>query len=172
MKKDVLYYSKLFGEHEDYIYDNKSERIKKLQFIILIIAYLVIAFIQSLTVKEGQYANIISGVIAQIQVFISVVLVARYNKKGYIATVVLNGLLACRVALTVFMGKNITAAPGIVVPLCTIITMYVLYITVNRLSVALQKLEENKEELLALVEEAEDAYEKVRMMNIELANRK
>lgn len=99
----------------------------------------LISQIQADTISKGDIiAQIkvsdtsVNGIIAQIQVIISTLLVIISRKKGFIAGVVLNLISVLSVALQIFKSGNLSSVPGIVVPLCTIITIAIIYMFSSR----------------------------------------
>ena len=98
-------------------------------------------------------APTLNGVVAQIQVMISVILVLSTPQKGYIAAVLINGIQSLLLAVRVFLYGDTYAAPGIVVPVCTIITLTIIFLFSRRIQCKLKEIREQKDELEALYEE-------------------
>jgi diguanylate cyclase (GGDEF)-like protein len=70
----------------------------------------------------------LNGVIAQAQVLISATMVVVANKKGYIASVILNLLNSVYTLITaVILAGNTQSIPGVVVPVICIVTMSIIY---------------------------------------------
>ncbi len=74
----------------------------------------------------------INGIISQFQVIISTLLVILSRRKGFIAGVILNLISVLFVAVQIFKSGNLSSVPGIVVPLCTVITIAIIYMFSSR----------------------------------------
>lgn len=66
------------------------------------------------------YKSIISGMIAQLQVLVSVFLVLHPMKRGFLVAVLLNLCEAAGAFRSAFFKGNMNALPGIVIPICSI----------------------------------------------------
>jgi len=69
---------------------------------------------------------LIAGILAQSLVIISVLLVIRVPKFGYICAVILNSLLSLSAISFLILAKSYNAVPGIVLPLVTIIILTII----------------------------------------------
>ena len=150
---------------ERYI-DNKAIAYEKkfitwLKIGICIIAYLSLMAIQS----KKATGQSLSGIIAQLQVIISTFLVVGVKKIGLLIAVIINILQSIIVTCSVLFQGNISAAPGIFVPLCTIITISIISFFGRRLNIKLREVSEQKEELCALYEEISATEEEIRQQN-------
>jgi len=94
-----------------------------------------------------------NGVAAQLQVMLSVLLVLSVQEKGYIAAVLINGIQSLLLAGRVFLYGDTYAVPGIVIPVCTIITITIIFLFSRRIQGKLKEIRQQKEELEALYEE-------------------
>lgn len=113
-------------------------------------------------------APTLNGVVAQIQVMISVILVLSTPQKGYIAAVLINGIQSLLLAVRVFLYGDTYAAPGIVVPVCTIITLTIIFLFSRRIQCKLKEIREQKDELEALYEELTANEEELSHQNKQL----
>ena len=84
---------------------------------------------------------------------ISVYLVVSAVKNGYIIGVSINVIQFLLVARNVFSRGNISSAPGMILPICTIITITIIYVFSRRLNQKYEEIKEQKEELVTLYEE-------------------
>lgn len=129
-----------------------------------LILYLAIIVIQS----EGFTFQSISGIMAQFQVIISTYMTVSVKKIGYIFAVACNILQSVIVTQVVVFGGNISAAPGIFVPICTIVTISIISFFIRRLNIELREVTDQKEELCALYEEISATEEEIRNQNSRL----
>ena len=75
----------------------------------------------------------ITGIISQFSALSTVLLVILCNKPGYIASVVLNGLSSLYTLIfAVILRSNLTALPGVAIPLIGILTNTVIFFYLNR----------------------------------------
>ena len=107
-----------------------KEKNKASNMAALIVGIIVFLALFAFQGKMSQKGNMsLNGIIAQLQVLISTVLVITNKKRGFISAMVLNafnGLFVLIIA--VIMRGQKTALPGVFVAVCTIITMAILYI--------------------------------------------
>ncbi|MBR6986236.1 MAG: GGDEF domain-containing protein [Ruminococcus sp.] len=70
----------------------------------------------------------VSGIIAQLQVMISAILVLTNKKRGFITAVILNVFnLGFITLFSIVLAKNFNALPGVAVALCTLIISGIIY---------------------------------------------
>ncbi|MBR2283070.1 MAG: diguanylate cyclase [Ruminococcus sp.] len=81
---------------------------------------------------EKAGSSSLNGIIGQFHVLISVVLVLTNRKRGYIAAIILNLLNSFLAFGAVFATKNMSAAPGGVVPLVSILISGLIYLFLSR----------------------------------------
>lgn len=84
------------------------------------------------------------GVISQVHVMISVYMVARVRKNGYWVASILNCITCIIALLQVIFSNNMHALPGIVIPLCTIITINIIVFYMRRLNLKAKEMQEIK----------------------------
>lgn len=117
--------------------ENKTK--ENIVLVIGIILFVAIMFIQSQISRAGAQAmpggaggaspiQSLNGVIAQAQVLISATMVVVANKKGYIASIVLNLLNSLYTLITgVILAGNTHSLPGVVVPIICIVTLSIIH---------------------------------------------
>lgn len=107
-----------------------KEKNKASNMAVLIVGIIVFLALFAFQGKMSQKGNMsLNGIIAQLQVLISTVLVITNKKRGFISAMVLNAFNGLFVLIiTVIMRGQKTALPGVFVAVCTIITMAILYI--------------------------------------------
>lgn len=124
----------------------------------LILALGLIAFIGA-TIYQARYSKDNSGwqgVVAQLQVMVSVFMVLYVPKKGYMVVLMMNVLQSIMVTFQVTIGGNTRALPGIFIPVCTIVIVSIIELFSSRLvAKAEEVIEEQKkrtEDILELQE--------------------
>lgn len=142
----------------------KKMNVEWIKISICIIFFVITMFMQQ--INSSQY-NIV-GIIAQFQVMASTYLVVDLKKRGYLIAVTLNIFMSIMVAGFVFIGGNTLLIPGIVIPLCTVVTISIISFFGNRLKQKLKEVSEQKEEISGLYEEIMATEEEVRQQNIRL----
>lgn len=116
-------------------------------FIISILVFLGLFMLQARMAMQGYQA--LNGVIAQLQVLASTVLVTTNHKRGFIAATLLNAFNALFVFVTqIILQHNMTVLPGVVVSLVTIVIVLVIYIYLNRMQKMHEELNANYEQLI------------------------
>lgn len=108
------------------------------------------------------------GVAAQLQVIISTYLVIWVKKQGYPIAVTINLVVSAMVTILVFSSGNMNAVPGIIVPICTIITISIISVYGKGLDAKLEEASKQKEELATLYEELAISEKEIRKQNIQL----
>jgi len=89
-----------------------------------------------------------NGVIAQLQVLVSTFMVVNVPKKGFYTASILNGLHCLFVALiSLVIEKNPNAAPGVLIPLCTIVIITIIYLYAQKISKTNQELSSSNAQL-------------------------
>jgi len=109
--------------------DSDSDSNKTSHIVCLVIG--IIAFASTIFVQNALSANGIAdmnSVIAQIQVIISTLLVILSRRKGFIGGIILNFMVFIMASLQFFVKNNSMALPGMIVPICTIITISIIYV--------------------------------------------
>ena len=99
-------------------------------------------------VNGGMSRLAINGVIAQLQVLVSTFMVVNVPKKGFYTASILNGLNCLFVALiSLVIEKNPNAAPGVLIPLCTIVIITIIYLYAQKISKTNQELSASNAQL-------------------------
>ncbi len=89
-----------------------------------------------------------SGIIAQVQVLISIFMVASLGKKGYVAAVCLNAVRAVLSFLEVVIVYKELIRVSVVLPLITIVTITIIYVFSLKALKSKTELEKNNRELM------------------------
>jgi diguanylate cyclase (GGDEF)-like protein len=76
----------------------------------------------------------ISGSLAQIKILLSAFIVLAINKKGYIAAALLNFGTTITTTMAVVKNNDVSAVPGMIVPISTLILCTIIFIFSNRIS--------------------------------------
>ena len=130
-------------------YEHKSEYRPWIKIIICLILYVAIVVIQ---VSTSSNSNI-KGTVSQIQVMLSIYMVRSTKKRGFVCAVIINVILSLMVAKMFFINGNMNALPGIVVPICTIVTISIIFFFDNSLNNKIKEVIKQKEELCTLYED-------------------
>jgi diguanylate cyclase (GGDEF)-like protein len=145
-KTDMNFFNRYLDKKERF-YEKKN--ISTIKIIICVILYASLIFFQ----KKIQSSDSILGVLAQVQVLISVFLVVSTSKNGYVTALFLNIIQSFIVTFQVLVYGKIGTTPGIFVPLCTIVSVSIIYIYSRRLNNKFIEINMQKEELITLYEE-------------------
>ncbi|MBC3796095.1 GGDEF domain-containing protein [Acetobacterium tundrae] len=108
----------------------------------------------------------IGGIAAQFQVMISTYLVISVKKQGYLIAIAMNMVVSVMVAFVVFGNGNTNAIPGVIVPICTIITISIISFYEKSLDAKLEEVSQQKEELADLYEELTTSEKEIIKQNI------
>lgn len=143
----------------------ENKKLSGLKIGICVILFITVIFLQ---VRLSALSNI-AGVIAQIQVMVSVYLVVAVRDKGYLIAVGINILASLLVLFGVVIGRgNLEAIPGVVVPLCTIITISIISFYEKSFNTKLTEITEQKLELSALYDELASSEKEFLQQNVKL----
>jgi len=151
-----------------YIEKNAPLHEKKYASWISIIIYLFLYTLTMILQLHSSSASNISGIISQFQVLLSVYLVVKIPKKGYITAIIVNLFQSFMVAKVVIINGEVGSAPGIVVPLCTIATISIISLFDRRLKHEFAEVQKQKEELVILYEEVAATEEELSQQNEQL----
>lgn len=121
--------------------------------IVGIIIYLVTIVMQGRISQAAAQGNTsisgLNGVISQVQVLISVIMVVMTHKKGMITSAVLNLINGVYVLVfAVLLAKSPAALPGTVAPIITIVTCFIIYSYHVKARKANEELTKTNSELL------------------------
>lgn len=148
--------NKLFGA---------SKHAARIKIGICLLLYFAVLYLQ---VRLASFSNI-AGVIAQFHVMLSVYLVVAVRDKGYQVAVGINLLISLFIGIrVVFLTGNIDAIPGIIVPLCTILTISIISFYEKEFESKLAEATAQKKELSVLYDELASSEKKVLEQNIKL----
>lgn len=136
----------------------KKSGLKDVAYLILgIIIFIGLFVFQTVNQKNAaQMSNVgggmsrlaMNGVIAQLQVLVSTFMVVNVPKKGFYTASILNGLNCLFVALiSLVIEKNPNAAPGVLIPLCTIVIITIIYLYAQKISKTNQELSSSNAQL-------------------------
>ncbi len=134
---------------------------------VIFIVFWCLIYLGMLAIQAIFSFQIIQAVVAQLQIVVSVVLTARYYKTGYLLAITLNMLSIICVILNGLALGNLLFV-GVIIPLGTIVSVSFLFGIIRKLHKAMKESDAQREELVKLAEEAEEAYEEVRKMNEQL----
>lgn len=161
--KNLTRLKKNYLEKKKTVTENK--KVSGLKIGISVILFITVIFLQ---VRLSALSNI-AGVIAQIQVMVSVYLVVAVRDKGYLIAVGINILASLLVLFGVVIGRgNLEAIPGVVVPLCTIITISIISFYEHSFNAKLSEITEQKKELSALYDELASSEKEFLQQNVKL----
>jgi len=160
---------RLANLRKNYLENKKNGAENKLasrfKITICVILYITIIFLQ---VRLSSFSNI-AGVVAQMQVMVAVYLVVAVRDKGYQVAVALNIMASLLVLVAVVIGQgNLEAIPGVVVPLCTIITISIISFYEKSFNTKLTEITEQKLELSALYDELASSEKEFLQQNVKL----
>ena len=158
---EMNYFNRFFYNKE-HIYEKTY--ISVIKIIVCILLYVSIILIQS----HSQSSESIKGIVSQFQVMISVYLVVSVVKKGYVIAVILNIIQIILVTKNVIINGYTNAAPGIVVPVGSIITITIIYLFSRRLKQKFEEINDQKEDLITLYEELAATEEELSQQNKQL----
>lgn len=139
--------------------------ISRIKITLCLIVYLTALWLQiNLSATPS-----LSGIMAQIQVMVSVYLVVAIREKGFQIAVFINILVSLIIGIKiVFMTGNMDAIPGIIVPLGTIITISIIMFYERSFDVKLTQVTEQKQELSNLYDELARTEKEILQQNVKL----
>lgn len=117
--------------------------------IIYLVTFMMQGKISQMTAQGNSALSGLNGVISQVQVLASVVMVVMTHKKGMITSTVLNLLNGVYVLVfAVIISQNPRSLPGTVAPVITIVTCFVIYSYHVKARKANEELTKTNNELL------------------------
>jgi len=144
---------------------DESRQFSRIKIGICLLLYFTVIFLQ---VRFSSFSNI-AGVVAQLQVMISVCLVVIAKEKGYRIGVAINLLASAFVGIIIVLGAgNLKAIPGIMVPLSTIIIISIISFYGKRVDSNLAEVAAQKKELSVLYDELANSEKEVLEQNQKL----
>jgi diguanylate cyclase (GGDEF)-like protein len=111
-----------------------------------VIAYIILMIAQN----RVQQMNItfINGLIAQIQNILVVLMTVKVQKRGFIASAIVSAISCLQTLIGgVIIGGQMTALPGVVIPLVTILMSYFIYNYSSKMQIANDELSVTIDEL-------------------------
>lgn len=142
--------------------DNMASSIR---ILICLLIYFLAIFMQ---IRLSTLSSV-AGVLAQIQVMASVYLVVAVRARGYRIAVAMNILVSLFVGIIVVIGAgNLDAIPGVVVPLCTIVTISIISYYEKGFESKLTEATEQKKELSNLYDELASTEKEILQQNVKL----
>lgn len=162
--------SKIKTTWEKYYLGKKNKRVEKklylwIEICICLLLYVVISVIQVQMVKS---AIDLAGIVAQIQVMISIYMVISIKNKGYVIATAINLINVLIVTAILLTTGNSRVLPGVVVPIGTIITISIIWFYGKGVDSKLAELSRQKEELSFLYKELAISEKKRIKQNLEL----
>lgn len=153
---------KLYSDPNAEVEENKY--VSWIKLCIGLLLFGVTIFIQ----MRMLFGTNMAGVIAQLQVMISTYLVIAVKKRGYVIAIGINMLVSLMAAIAVLGNGNMSALPGVIVPICTIITISIILFYGKGLDAKLEEVSKQKGELAALYEELATSEKEIIKQNIQL----
>lgn len=111
--------------------ENKSNKKNIPVLVICIILFIVFFVLQRIITKNSQLTGF-NGVIAQLHVMISVILVLTNKKTGFITGIVLNAINLVSGLMAVIMAGQKQTLPSIAISICTVIIISIIYNYTNK----------------------------------------
>lgn len=107
--------------------------------VIGIILYLILMVGQGKIQAMG--LSFLNGLVAQLQTILIVVMTVKAHKKGFIASVIISAVSSIQTLLMiVLVHHQMSALPGVVVPLVTILMAYLIYSYASKMTKANEEL--------------------------------
>jgi diguanylate cyclase (GGDEF)-like protein len=136
----------------------KADHYSNVVYFLSIILFIIMAVLQ---MREEEVRFNWHGIIAQMQVLISVLLVLICRRRGYIAAVLMNFIQSMAAAVDVILKNDLQAVPGIVIPINTIIIIYIILHYKKRNQMIRKEEFEVREHYTELCEELVDTQKKL-----------
>lgn len=136
----------------------KHGRKSMIKFIAGVVAYLVLLSLHK------RLSVHFEGIIAQINVLVSIYLTIEFRKLGYITSLVLNALQICLVTMSIIFQKHIEFLPGIITSGVVLLIITIIYFDRRNLSDRMTKIIQQKNELAVI-------YDKLKASEEELSNK-
>ena len=137
----------------------QQEKNKAFNIFVLVVGILLF---MAIFMIEGPLALAPSynGVFGQILVLISTLIVVTNGKRGFIVSIILNGLSMLSALMAILRTHRPGALPGVITPLCTILTMALIFVYIDRSRKMHAELNENYEQMIEqnrVMKEKDDA---------------
>lgn len=160
--------------------NNDVKVIYKLGTIICISLYLIcVIIISRLNKVEGLYINIsnmsisnniLNGIIAQIQVLLTVFIVISPIKYNYLIAIILCLIQTMGIFMSIFIHKEMNTLPGIIVSLITIITITIINQYGKKLSRQIARVTKQREEIQQLYDKDIASGKQLELQNEQISD--
>ncbi len=142
-----------FNRSKEFIIRHIEEKAKKpelnlsayVKLFVLVLLYILVPVL----LATVQISTELSGILAQFQIILSVLIVINFGTTGYVVAVVLNGISTLNIVRVLILGVT-QATPGIFVTLSTLICITIIYLYAKRNKSHITELGKLNEELMAL----------------------
>lgn len=111
--------------------------------VVCVIVYIMLLVLQNTITRQG--ITFLNGVISQVQNIVVVIMTVKAQKKGFIASTVVNLLSFAQALITVIHSSS--ALPGVFIPLVMILMSYLIYSYSNKMNIANDELSKTIDEL-------------------------
>lgn len=135
-----------------------SARIVMVSFSFLLISWL----------QMRAFVPWLNGVLAQLQVMVSLYLTVSAPRHGFYAAMALNGLWSLMTAFAVYSQRDMTIAPGVAVPLCTMGTVWLLARNNRRIARNYAEIDRSRAEIEILYEDLAGKDRELERQNLQL----
>lgn len=116
-----------------------------IKIFILVLLFILVPVLNATT----RLSTEMSGVLAQFQLILSVIIVVNFGTVGYVVAIVLNGISFINLIRILILGVT-EATPGFFVALSTLICITIIYLYAKRIKSHIKELDMLNEELMAL----------------------
>ena len=106
--------------------ENKTNKKNMPIIVVCVLLFLVFFVFQKIIVSNPKLTGI-TGIVAQLHVMISVILVLTNRKTGFIIGIILNALNFVSGIFSVVVAGQKQAMPSIAISVCTVIIMAIIY---------------------------------------------
>lgn len=125
-------------QHQTFLqFVKELEQKQRLYLLGVVLIFVITIMIQSKT--HGVVG--LNGVLAQVQVILSILLAVKFDPYGYKLALALNVVVAVMVTAIVFFSKSTASIPGVIIPVGTIVTVLVIVYFMNNIKEHEKKLE-------------------------------
>ncbi|NLT11747.1 MAG: EAL domain-containing protein [Clostridiaceae bacterium] len=125
-----------------------NERHVALKITLYFIFFVISSYIHN---RYGEFG--INGILSMIQALVSVLMVFSAGRRGFYATIISGVAQVVFVLSVAFVTKNHTVLPGAIVPVGTIVMLYLILLYSRRLILQMRELESQKNQMGVLNDE-------------------
>lgn len=159
------YIARYIGASEiSHLDTDKNKWLKRIIMITCIIVHVYLNHVQWLNVGVLN----INGILCELELIISVILVLVNSKVGYITSIVLNLITITGASLNIFIYGGRSSILGILISLCTILVSTIIYVCTRKLYKKICDYEVMNNELRVLYEEISASEEELSDQNKKL----